>query len=198
VQRNRLLFLYEPLQVDPVKLVLMEEKKAHFVIERDVLGQDINPVFIQTERVREKEEKIDHSKSFELPSIKTRYISMLIDVLLIILISLGIAELLDNRIEIPGYVRGILFLIVVILYEPILISFACTFGQLLMSIRVRRFRKPNERIWVVNAIFRSITKATLGWLSFITVTFNINRRAIHDYLSGSIVIIKKDLKPISN
>jgi len=176
----------------------MEEKKADFVIEKDVLGQDINPVFIQTEKVREKKEKIDHSQSFELPSIKTRYTSMLIDVLLIILISLGIAELLDSRNEIPGYVRGILFLIVVILYEPFLISFACTFGQLLMRIRVKKFRNPNERICIVNAIFRSIIKATLGWLSFITVTFNSNRRAIHDYVCGSIVIIKKDINPNSN
>lgn len=161
---------------------------------KDVLGQDLPPVFIKSEEINQKEakrEQTDYSKIYALPSIKTRYSSTLVDLLVILLLSLAISALFEKIGEVPNYVRGILFLIVFILYEPILVSFGATVGQLIMNIRVRSFKSPENKLVFHLALLRTIIKVLLGWLSFLTVTFNINRRAIHDFVSNSIMIANK-------
>lgn len=158
---------------------------------KDILGQELPPVFIKTEEISEKKETIDYSKVYVLPTIKTRYFSMLIDVVVILILALGISFLLEKIGQVPDYVRGILFVIVIILYEPILVTFGTTIGQLLLNIRVRQFNNPDKKLAFPLVLFRFIIKIFLGWLSFITVTFNINRRAIHDFASGSIMIANK-------
>jgi len=162
-----------------------------FTTKKDVLGQEIPLVFIKAEEVIEKPEKIDYSKVYVLPTIKARYISMLIDVLIIVLISIAITSLFDIIGQVPGFVKGILFVVVVLLYEPILITTGSTIGQLFMNLRVRDFNKPDQKLTFHLAILRTLIKILLGWLSFITVTFNINRRAIHDFASGSVMISKR-------
>ena len=153
--------------------------------------QNLVPVYIKAEEIAEKEGKVDYSKVYELPTIKTRYISILIDVICLSLIVFGISTLFERIANISGLVRGITLVIVIILYEPILVTLGCTIGQLLMNIRVRDFRNPEKRLSFHLVIFRFIIKTILGWLSFLTVTFNINRRAIHDLASGSIMIANK-------
>jgi len=175
----------------------MKEKKVDFYNEKDILGQDKSVVFISADSEgdnpdKNSDYKLDHSNEYELPTIKTRYFSLLIDVIAILLISLGASTLFEKIGEVPDYVRGLTFLIVVILYEPILISTWCTFGQLITNIRVRNLKNPEIKIWFIYANIRLIVKSLLGWLSFLTITFNNNRRAIHDFASGSIVVVPKD------
>ena len=154
-------------------------------------GQDLIPQFVTVEEILKKKEKIDYSKVFELPTIKTRYISIIIDVICILLLSFGIATIFDKLEQVPDYVRGSIFVIVIICYEPILITLGSTIGQRIMNIRVRDFKNPEKKLNVFLVLLRFIVKIFFGWLSFITVTFNINRRAIHDYASGSIMIANK-------
>lgn len=158
--------------------------------EEDIQGQDSHLIFIDTEDVQ-KPSKLDHSKMYVLPTIKTRYISMLIDILILVLIALAISSLFEMIGKVPGLVKALLFVIVVLLYEPILIASGTTVGQFFMSIRVRNFRNPDQKLTFHLAVLRTIVKILLGWLSFVTVTFNVNRRAIHDFASGSIMISKK-------
>ena len=80
-------------------------------------------------------------------------------------------------------------LIVSLTYEPFLTSYSRTIGQRLMNIRVRRHGNPNERISLFNAYLRCFIKDLLGWISFISIHFNSERRAIHDLASGSVMII---------
>jgi uncharacterized RDD family membrane protein YckC len=157
----------------------------------DAVGQESQTVFIKTEGISENQAKIDYSKVYELPSIKTRYFSMLIDVIMILLLALGISSLFEKIGQVPDYVRGILFFVVVILYEPILVTFGTTIGQLLLNIRVRNFSNPTKKLTFPLVLLRFIIKIFLGWISFISVTFNVNRRAIHDFASGSIMIANK-------
>jgi uncharacterized RDD family membrane protein YckC len=161
------------------------------ITTKDVLGQGAPPVFIKTEETIDKPEKVDYSKVYVLPTIKTRYFSMLIDVLVLVLLALGISMLFDTIGEVPGFVRGIVFGLVMFCYEPILVTFGSTIGQLFLNIRVRSFKNPDNKVAFLMVVIRFVVKVLLGWLSFITVTFNINRRAIHDFISGSIVISKK-------
>ena len=160
-------------------------------VNDNILDQNLIPEYIKAEDIAEKKEKIDYSKVYELPTIKTRYISILIDGICLLLFALGISALFEKIGDVSGFVRGITFVIVIILYEPILVTLGCTIGQLFMNIRVRDFRNPEKKLAFYLLIFRTIIKIILGWLSFITVTFNINRRAIHDLASGSIMIANK-------
>jgi uncharacterized RDD family membrane protein YckC len=159
--------------------------------EKSSQEQDLSPVFLKSEELTNKTELIDYSKIYVLPTIRTRYFSVLIDVIVILLISLAISALFEKIGEVPGYIRAILFVIVVFLYEPILVAFGATIGQLILEIRVRKIGNPEKKLAFFQAVLRTLVKIILGWLSFITVTFNINRRAIHDFASRSIVISNK-------
>lgn len=166
-------------------------ENGDLTIDKDILGQELPLVYIKFEEISGKKEKIDYSQIYVLPTIKSRYFSTLIDVVVILLLSLGISSLFDAIGLVPDYVRGIFFVVVIVLYEPILVTFGATVGQLLLGIRVRNFKNPEKKIVSPLILLRFIIKLFLGWLSFITVTFNINRRAIHDFASGSIMIANK-------
>jgi uncharacterized RDD family membrane protein YckC len=153
------------------------------------------PTFIDFE---EPIESIDHSLIYELPTIKTRYISTLIDLMLTLLTTFGVSAILEKFENVPDYLRGVLFVFIVILYEPIFVSIGCTLGQLIMNIRVRRFKDPEKKILFHEAFFRLLLKWFLGWISFISISFNKNKRAIHDYGSRSIVIVLKEDKNKAN
>jgi uncharacterized RDD family membrane protein YckC len=158
---------------------------------KDILGQDFPPVFLKSEEIAEEKEKVDYSKTYVLPSIKIRYFSTFIDILVILGLSLGISSLFEKIGEVPNYVRAIVFVVVFILYEPILISLGATVGQLILNIRVKSFKDPQKKLSIFLAVLRTICKILLGWISFLIVTFNLNRRAIHDFVSNSIVIENK-------
>jgi len=160
-------------------------------VKDDSLRQDSISQFVKAEEISVKKEKIDYSKVYELPTIKTRYISILIDAGCIVLLSIAAATIFDKIGQVPDYLRGVIFALIFVLYEPILVSFGCTTGQLLMNIRVRDFKNPQKKLNILLVLIRFIVKIFLGWLSFLTVTFNINRRAIHDFASGSIMIANK-------
>jgi len=160
-------------------------------VKDNILDQNLMPEYIKAEEIAEKEEKPDYSKVYVLPTIKTRYISILIDGICLLLIAFGISALFEKNADVSGLVRGITIVIVIIFYEPILVTLGCTIGQFFMNIRVRDFRNPEKKLSFYLVIVRFIIKIILGWLSFLTVTFNINRRAIHDLASGSIMIANK-------
>jgi uncharacterized RDD family membrane protein YckC len=73
-------------------------------------------------------------------------------------------------------------------YEPLLTSYSRTLGQRLMKIRVGRQGNPKEKINLLNAYIRWFIKGLLGWISFVTIHFNQERRAIHDLASNSVMI----------
>jgi uncharacterized RDD family membrane protein YckC len=175
----------------PHSITISMNENFDSMSDKDILGQDIPPVFVKTEEITKKKEQPDYSKVYVLPSIKTRYFSTFIDILVILGISLGISYLFEKIGEVPNYVRAIAFIVVFILYEPLLVSFGATIGQLLLDIRVKSFKNPQRKLPIVLAAVRTLCKVFLGWISFITVTFNLNRRAIHDFASNSIVIENK-------
>ena len=118
----------------------------------------------------------------------------MIDGVFIIVLLYGFTLLFDTIGSVPDYFKKITFLFCFVLYEPLFISLGSTLGQSLMEIRVRSFSNPEKRINIFQAFLRFFVKIFLGWASFITVTFNVNRRAIHDLASGSIMITKKGKK----
>ncbi len=80
------------------------------------------------------------------------------------------------------------FFFLILGYEPLLTANAMTLGQYITGIRVRRLSDPGQRINIAAAYARYLTKLPLGFVSFLTMGFNQRRRAIHDFVAGSIVI----------
>ncbi|HYC28596.1 MAG TPA: RDD family protein, partial [Chitinophagaceae bacterium] len=65
-----------------------------------------------------------------------------------------------------------------------------TIGNLIKGIRVRRVNDVQRPINIFQAFIRYITKTLLGWLSFITIHSNRDKRAIHDLAAGSVMVRK--------
>jgi len=90
-------------------------------------------------------------------------------------------------------VRVAVGVLVIAMYEPVLIAVGCTLGQWLTGIRVRAHRDHTQRILVWRALYRLILKLALGWVSFFTMGFNKERRAIHDLAAGTVVLDRRQL-----
>ncbi|MTI29711.1 RDD family protein [Xanthovirga aplysinae] len=81
------------------------------------------------------------------------------------------------------------FVIFVLLYEPIMLTkFGATIGHQTVNIKVVSIKDHDQRISIFNGIIRIVIKAIFGWASFLTINFNSNHRAIHDFMSSSIVL----------
>ena len=122
------------------------------------------------------------------PDMKRRYTSSLIDVLVVLGVAVTIAGLLRSEEQLMASARALIIAVLVVNYEPILISKHRTIGQWLTGIRVRRLAAPEQRISLPLAYLRTLLKLLLGTLSFFSMGFNKERRALHDLATGSIVL----------
>lgn len=139
-------------------------------------------------------EEIDNSIQPEenpYPGVAQRLIAMFLDgaVLLVMLIFFSYFFSLFN--DPPAYVKMVVFIFIVLLYDPLFTSlFGGTIGHMMQGIRVRKQANESEKIVFPLALLRYIVKAFLGWVSLLVVYRNDKRKAIHDYLAGSVVVFK--------
>ena len=128
------------------------------------------------------------------PSLSKRFQSIFIDLLFMIALMFLAGWILDKIDPADegqdGLIRAILFVSIWGVYEPVAMTLGCTVGNLLTKIRVRQFGSIEKKINIFQAYIRFIIKFFLGWLSFITISFNEQKRAIHDLASGTIVLEK--------
>jgi len=122
------------------------------------------------------------------PLLIERFQSTFIDTLLIILLIFAFTNLLEKFDNVPNWVRIVLFACLFIGYEPICMTVGCTPGNYIKKIRVRKYSDSTKRINFFQAITRYPIKVFLGWISFLTINSNPKRRAIHDLVSGSVMI----------
>ena len=133
---------------------------------------------------------MDHA--YEKPSLLARYQSSFIDALVLLTALVILSMALDALGDVPGWVRVVL-IGAMLLYEPVLTAYACTLGQKVMRIRVRdanslRGNGPGQRLNLPMSVWRFMMKSMMGWLSFVTIHSNPERRAIHDFAAGSVMI----------
>lgn len=126
--------------------------------------------------------------TYNYPTIVKRIQSIFIDMLLIVAAMFGAAKVFDLFGEVDASVKIVLFFGLWGVYEPFCTAFACTVGNYFMNIRVKKFDDPSKRINLFQAYLRYIFKTGLGWLSFVTVHTNNERRAIHDIVAASVMI----------
>lgn len=124
------------------------------------------------------------------PSILKRYMATLIDGVFVITTFIIVSYILsgDNAISIP--VRIGLLLCLFFAYEPVCTSKVCTLGQKIMGIRVRS-KQTLGKISLSSAYIRIVVKILLGFISFLTIPLSKERRAIHDFAAGSVVVDSK-------
>src|SRR5262245_13699592 len=117
------------------------------------------------------------------PNVLRRYLATLVDLFALWCIFYAVSQTpaLTRRGALAYSILGLSLL----LYEPLLTTYACTLGQALMRIRVRTV-DGLTCIGLDQAFARMIVKYLLGIISFLTVPARKDRRAIHDLSSGTI------------
>jgi uncharacterized RDD family membrane protein YckC len=133
------------------------------------------------------EYEIDIIADLSYPSMTTRIKSIVIDNLLLILFLFLFSILfskLPNKYE---WIRGATILLFFFVYEPLAIFLGGTIGNRVMNISVKNFSNKKS-INIFQSFFRFFVKIGLGWLSFLTIHSNPQKRAIHDKFSGTVMI----------
>ena len=134
-------------------------------------------------------ESLEQSEiKIKYPLLGDRIQSTFIDTLLIIVLMFVFASILDRYENVPDWIRIALFFGLFGIYEPVCTSLGCTLGNYIKKIRVRRYNDTSKRINIFQALIRYIFKILLGWISFLTIHSNAQRRAIHDLVAGSVMI----------
>lgn len=92
---------------------------------------------------------------------------------------------------------GIVVVIALLLYEPLLVSFAgCTIGHRLANLRVVD-DKNGGNVSFAKAVARMVLKSVLGWLSFLVITATRRSQALHDLWTRSTVQIRDPAKALT-
>lgn len=131
------------------------------------------------------------------PTLLRRYVSSLIDGLLLIAAATVVAFTLQGDGSLVVGLRLTLIFGLILLYEPLLTSRSATVGQRLTGIRVRRADDHTKRIGIPQAYLRILVKLPLGFLSFFSMGFNKERRALHDFATGSVMVFAKEAEDLA-
>jgi len=126
------------------------------------------------------------------PGIIDRVKAVMTDSIVIIILMFIATYIFSNFENVPDNARIIAFIFVFGLYDPLLTSlFGGTIGHMMLGIRVKKDKDYKKNILFHIAIIRFLSKALLGWISLLTVSGNEKKKAIHDYLVGSVVVYTK-------
>ncbi|MEQ9091877.1 MAG: RDD family protein [Balneola sp.] len=105
---------------------------------------------------------------------------------------MGIFAYIFSLFEDPlPQIRLFTLLSIFFLYDPIFVSiFGGTIGHYILGLRVKQNRYEDKNINFILAFGRYLAKLLLGWLSLLTVSGSQKKRALHDMISGSVIINK--------
>lgn len=126
------------------------------------------------------------------PGVFDRVKAIAADGAVIIILMFAAANVFSIFERVPDNARIGAFVFIFLLYDPLFTSiFGGTIGHMMLGLRVKRESDENRNILFPLAIVRYIVKASLGLVSLLTVSGNVKRKAIHDYLVGSVVVYAK-------
>lgn len=135
-------------------------------------------------------EELDNRSIY--PSLKERVQAVFFDGMIILFIAFISFGALDSLGFADSAIKAPLFILLFVLYDPLMIAFAGgTIGHKMINLEVRQSMDHEKRINIILAIFRFIVKTLLGWISLLTITSNEEKRAIHDFVSNSVVLKKR-------
>ncbi|HZO45458.1 MAG TPA: RDD family protein [Xanthobacteraceae bacterium] len=120
-----------------------------------------------------------------------RFQAAIID-FMVILVALFGAVFIAITLNSENLARTLGFSIAIgwLLYEPLLVALTgSTVGHYLCNLRVVD-NKTGGNINFFKAVLRTLLKAVLGWLSFVTMATTLRHQAIHDLATNSTVQIR--------
>lgn len=130
--------------------------------------------------------------SFQYAILPDRIKAVVIDAVILIAAMYAVSELFALVSEVPNVLRMVVFVVIFILYDPLLTSLnGATIGHTYSNISVKQDNEIGNRISFPSALLRFVIKSTLGWLSLVTVTSSEKRKALHDIVANSVVIENK-------
>ncbi|MFS4467433.1 RDD family protein [Maribacter sp. 2210JD10-5] len=122
-------------------------------------------------------------------SLPDRVKAAFVDSLIMIAVMYAATEIFALFDEVHNSFKIIAVAFIFILYEPVFISiYGYTIGHSYMNIKVVSDTNIDKKLIFPLALLRFVLKYTLGWLSFLTVTGNDRKKAIHDFAAKSIVV----------
>jgi len=124
------------------------------------------------------------------PSLLKRVQASFVDFMFIFLCLILIFSFTESLGITPVFIKIVVILFAAS-YEPFLTATSCTLGQKLIGIRVRDYQNQSKKISFIKAYARLIVKTLLGLISYFSIHSNSEKRAIHDYLANSIMVIVK-------
>lgn len=145
----------------------------------------MEPPILTDEQDEQEEKKIYPSL---LNRVQAMFFDLWIVIAIVMLLSAYVFEAYEKESE---NFRILLFFIVVFIYEPVGTMAGGTIGYRTMGMKIRRSDDQNKRVNVIQAYGRSVIKLMLGWVSFLTISGDPQRRAIHDKAVGSVVLFAK-------
>lgn len=173
--------------------IYIHKSKALGVFREDNVA--IDQIVQNPETTDKRVQIINHERLY--PRLVKRYKALLIDGVFIMFVLITIMLIIqDSDMRTPIMVSSAL--IILLTYEPFLTSYSKTVGQRIIGIKVGRYEDPDKKISLLNAYLRWFTKGILGWISFITIHFNPERRAIHDLVSDSVMTNEEYEKNVLN
>lgn len=120
--------------------------------------------------------------------LSTRVKAAVIDSIVLITLMYSATEIFNVFEFVSNSVRISVFIFIFLLYEPILVTlFGATVGHFFNDIVVKKEKNETQNINFPTAVIRFILKATLGWISLLTIHGDKKGQAIHDSFAKSIV-----------
>ncbi len=100
------------------------------------------------------------------------------------------AAIFVSNVDLPTYARISIVTFVILFLEPGLVAFkGSTIGHYVRGLKVEDATNL-EKISLFRAIFRFFVKTILGWASLILIFFTKRHQALHDIVSGSVVVLR--------
>ena len=128
----------------------------------------------------------------EYAILPDRIKAAVIDGILLIAAMYAASEILNLFENVPNYIRISIAAILFLLYDPFFTSqYGGTIGHSFSNITVRKDIDRENHIGFPAALLRFLLKISLGWISLLTVTGNIKKKAIHDFAVNSVIVYEK-------
>jgi uncharacterized RDD family membrane protein YckC len=125
------------------------------------------------------------------PRLIRRVRAYLIDSVLLVVVAYAWILCLPILSNLSFPAKMLALILPIMLIEPVLVGFTGgTIGHHIMGLRIRDGSRGGN-IGILRATVRAVVRTLLGWFSFIFVLVTRRHQALHDYFTGSIVVLRQ-------
>jgi uncharacterized RDD family membrane protein YckC len=121
-------------------------------------------------------------------TFQQRFGGLMIDVCFLTFTAVVMAILTKSLPEDLGYVRLVIFLIILFTYEPMMVFMGGTLGHRAMKIRVRKQKDETVGLNILQVYVRFIVKLFTGPFRGFSWVNRKKNLALHDLAAGSVVV----------